>query len=190
MLHARHVILAECKGVEDDLRDVGRYGRCKQEREQTGKMALRHKEGNSGGSNDAQLRQHAAAMNAGRLHENQRCRGEKHRLIGGDNQCQRGKQLHVLVAVQSETAGEIGRGQHKAGEDEAQAHRAEILPFVGEGDAEHQQYHAHRQDGRGGKQREDISGDKIRHFALVSGLTYFNSYAHLIVVASRGSCFL
>ena len=81
------------------------------------------------------------------------------------------------MAVQSETAGEIGRGQHKAGEGKAQAHRAELLPFVGEGDAEHQQYHAHRQDGRGGKQREDISGDKIRHFALVSGLTYFNSYA-------------
>ncbi|WP_300790731.1 hypothetical protein, partial [uncultured Bacteroides sp.] len=70
----------------------------------------------------------------------------------------------------------------------AQAHRAELLPFVGEGDAEHQQYHAHRQDGRGGKQREDISGDKIRHLTLILG--YFNSYAHLIVVASRGSCFL
>ena len=188
MLHARHVILAECKGVEDDLRDVGRYGRCKQEREQTGKMVLRHKEGNSDGSNDAQLRQHAAAMNAGRLHENQRCRGEKHRLIGGDNQCQRGKQLRLLIAVHSETTDEIGRGQYKAGEGEAQAHRAEILPFAGERHAEHQQYYTHRQDSRGGKQHNDISSDKIRHLTLILG--YFNSYAHLIVVASRGSCFL
>ena len=154
------------------MRDVGGYGRSKEVWVEPREMVLRHKERNADGCDDAQLREYAASMDARRLHENQRCRGEKHGLIGGDNQGQCGKQLRVLVAVQSETAGEI-----KAGEGKAQAHRAELLPFVGEGDAEHQQYHAHRQDGRGGKQREDISGDKIRHFALVSGLTYFNSYA-------------
>ena len=84
-------------------------------------MVLRHKERNADGCDDAQLREYAAAMDARRLHENQRCRGEKHGLTGGDNQGQCGKQLRVLVAVQSETAGEIGRGQHKAGEGKAQA---------------------------------------------------------------------
>ena len=135
-MHARLVVLAECKGVEGDLRDVGGYGRSKEVWVEPREMVLRHKKRNADGCDDAQLREYAASMDARRLHEN-----------------------------------------HKAGEGKAQAHRAELLPFVGEGDAEHQQYHAHRQDGRGGKQREDISGDKIRHFALVSGLTYFNSYA-------------
>ena len=170
MLHAQLVVLAESERVEGYLRDVSHYGHSEQEREQAGKVELRHKKEHSGSRDDAQLRRHAAAMDADRLHEYQRCRGEKHGLIGGDYQRHRGKQLRVQLVVQSKTAGEIGGGQHKAGNGQAHAHRAEFLPFVGKRHAKHQQYHAHRQDDRAGKQGNGISGDKVGHYAL----TYFN----------------
>ena len=65
MLHAQLVVLAESERVEGYLRDVSHYGHSEQEREQAGKVELRHKKEHSGSRDDAQLRRHAAAMDAG-----------------------------------------------------------------------------------------------------------------------------